>query len=648
MKNNRLYKILSFTVKSIVSIILIISMFSNTVSASSSGTCGDRVKWNLNNGVLTITGKGEMANYKDRHFPDWYSNRDEIVEVIVEKGVTSVGDLAFLECTNLKKVTLADSVTSIGNHAFMQCSALETVVMSKNIKSIGDYAFMMCTSLASVRLYDKVESIGYEAFFNCKSLKSITVPSSVTDLGESVFAYCTDLIQAMVYANIETLPEWTFYGCTSLASVRLGDSIENINKNAFYNCDNLKTVTSSADQDTKEKLDQKIKKDVPGFPGIITTDETKDDTTSDTTDESKDETTNDSNNQTTDESKNETKDQNTNEKDTTSIPNNSDVVQKDVVEDEDGNIISGEVIKNEDNTLDFIIAVIVETDEDWEKILKKIDEYLSSQELLSNVNDSSPSPIKVTVTLKGNPSVKAKFINHLAGKNVLLGIKGGNYSCEINMKALDSSKKYGDFYLEYDLEEIISNSGIIFSSVGNAKSYYLNFKKSVDMPVTIKFPFGSVYSRNYASLYQKAGNRWDVLQSVQMDSSGYACFYLSNYDQYTSYLIALNVEGINVSNVLIPENLYDDYNGLIDVDGNKYTITGVKSKWGISINTFSLIIAASLVLVVSIVGGVMYIMNKRKITLENIRLEVMSANYKMNNNIVKKEKKINLFKKIKK
>ena len=93
-----------------------------------SGDCGKNVKYSFddNNGNLTISGSGPMANYNDySYFAPWkqYSNR--IKSAVIDEGVTTIGTFAFYECSSLTKITIHESVKSIGNSAFSGCSKLE-------------------------------------------------------------------------------------------------------------------------------------------------------------------------------------------------------------------------------------------------------------------------------------------------------------------------------------------------------------------------------------------------------------------------------------------------------------------------------------------------------------------------------------------
>ena len=96
-----------------------------------------------------------------------------------------------------------------------------------------------------------------------------------------------------------------------------------------------------------------------------------------------------------------------------------------------------------------------------------------------------------------------------------------------------------------------------------------------------------------------------------IEDSGYASFYLNSLKDKTSYLVAVDVAGVGVEEVLIPNTLLDEYGGLTDETGTKYIITGRKSSLGISINQLTWIMVGVLTASVLAVGLIMYILNKR-------------------------------------
>lgn len=98
-----------------------------------SGFCGaeeNTVSWSLDeNGVLEIAGQGAMNEWQNEEEVPWNGYRDQITEVRIEEGVTSIGAYAFADCENLVKLDIADSVQTIGAFAYFNCSGLSTLTI---------------------------------------------------------------------------------------------------------------------------------------------------------------------------------------------------------------------------------------------------------------------------------------------------------------------------------------------------------------------------------------------------------------------------------------------------------------------------------------------------------------------------------------
>lgn len=176
-----------------------------------SGTCGDNLTYTLDsNGVLTISGTGDMQNSSF----GW--DKDLIKSVVINDGVTSIGQDAFYQCTNLTSVTIPGSVISIGNYAFQECASLTSITIPNSVTSIGRNLFFRCIGLTSVTIGNSVTSIGDYVFNQCKSLTSITIPDSVTSIGISVFGSCSNLTEVDFSActDIPTLNDSTAFSGT--------------------------------------------------------------------------------------------------------------------------------------------------------------------------------------------------------------------------------------------------------------------------------------------------------------------------------------------------------------------------------------------------------------------------------------------------
>ena len=155
-------------------LLLITLLVSLSAYAEKSGTCGDNLQWKLTDeGVLTITGTGEMQDWHKSKPSPWHADKS-VKQVIIGDGVTTIGSSAFSDCDSLTSVTIPNSVTTIGSSAFAGCSSLTSVTIGNSVTEIGYYAFSGCSSLTSVTIPNSVTTIGYYAFSGCKNVKQIT------------------------------------------------------------------------------------------------------------------------------------------------------------------------------------------------------------------------------------------------------------------------------------------------------------------------------------------------------------------------------------------------------------------------------------------------------------------------------------------
>ena len=124
---------------------------------------------------------------------------------------------------NITEIYIADGVTSIGDSAFNGYKTLNKITLGKDLTSIGDEAFYYCSSLTSINIPDSVTSIGYRAFQYCSSLTSVTIPDSVTSIGKYAFYYCSKLTSVTIPDSVTSIGRYAFYCCSSLASITIPD-----------------------------------------------------------------------------------------------------------------------------------------------------------------------------------------------------------------------------------------------------------------------------------------------------------------------------------------------------------------------------------------------------------------------------------------
>ena len=279
----------------LIAMLVAVAAFALPVSAGTyGGMLANDLSWTLdtNTGVLIISGNGELSgDYYDNyyHYP-WDIEKNTIKSVKISDGVTSIGAVAFAECTNLVSVTIPNSVTTIGYCAFYGCSSLENIDIPDSVTTIGDMvimdtgyyndnthwinnvlyvgnhlidakesisgsyairqgtitisesAFNRCINLTNVVIPNSVVTIGREAFLSCQSLQSITISDSVITIGESAFVGCNNLSSVKFGNGLTEIHERAFFKCRSLTSVALPNSVTTIGKESFMYCNNLASV----------------------------------------------------------------------------------------------------------------------------------------------------------------------------------------------------------------------------------------------------------------------------------------------------------------------------------------------------------------------------------------------------------------------
>lgn len=164
-------------------VLLLSAMPLTSFAATASGTCGENVSWYLDseNGQLTISGTGDMKDfsyYRDIPWREQYN--DKIRTVLIDDGVTNIGNNAFSDCINLTEVLIGNSVTKIGYDAFDRCESLEEITVPDSVLTIGSYAFSDCTLLEKVSLGNEITEIGYGTFYGCGNLKEFSMPANVS------------------------------------------------------------------------------------------------------------------------------------------------------------------------------------------------------------------------------------------------------------------------------------------------------------------------------------------------------------------------------------------------------------------------------------------------------------------------------------
>ena len=249
---------------------------------------GDNVTCSLDNGVLTISGTGDM--YSSGQAVCISENKDSITSIIIGNGVTSIGNSAFKNCSSLTNVTIPSSVTSIDTDAFRFCSSLTSVTIPSSVTSIGECSFGGCTSLCNINIPQNASSMnctidrtafsgvmlcgpansklsavwykengvlhykgngtirktGYNDIVNSSpdlNVANIIIENGINVIGESVFQNYTNLQNITIPSSVTKIELSAFKGCSKLNNITIPNSVTEIGAYAFDYCSSISNIT---------------------------------------------------------------------------------------------------------------------------------------------------------------------------------------------------------------------------------------------------------------------------------------------------------------------------------------------------------------------------------------------------------------------
>ena len=250
---------------------------------ATSGTAGP-LTWKYDTGTktLTISGQGEMPNYTWKDKAPWQEHTQKMQILVVEEGITRIGNQAFENAGNLISVTLPKTVTRIGNDAFGFCGSLPMVTIPAGVTRIGDRAFTYCSNLAMATLPVALQEIGENAFAQCRKLTSVAIPAEVKTIGAGAFAGCSNVsaitvetgnadyvvvdgvlfnkekttfvqypagrvaTSYVIPTGVTSINSWAFANCSKLTSITIPATVKTIGANVFGYCQELAEIKVEA------------------------------------------------------------------------------------------------------------------------------------------------------------------------------------------------------------------------------------------------------------------------------------------------------------------------------------------------------------------------------------------------------------------
>lgn len=113
------------------------------------GMCGENLRWSYADGMLIISGSGEMDGFEEGLAP-WQEHKDSIRTVVLSGNVTSVGACAFTDFDTLETVEFGNSLQTIGYRAFKSCDSLTRIVLPETFRKFDEECFMGCKMLGEI------------------------------------------------------------------------------------------------------------------------------------------------------------------------------------------------------------------------------------------------------------------------------------------------------------------------------------------------------------------------------------------------------------------------------------------------------------------------------------------------------------------
>ena len=215
-------------------------------SVVDSGTCGKNLTWKLeSSGTLTVSGTGDMNEDLDSNPCPWKEYSDEIKNVIIGTGVTSIGMGMFDNCNNLTSLSLPDTLKTISAYSFSSCKSLESVVIPNGVTNIGTSAFSSCKKLSNVTIPASVTNISALAFSGTpwfEAQRSIDTPFVIIN-GLLINVFYKLSGDVVIPSTVNKICDQAAWGCSEITSLTIPETVTEIGHNAFNGCEQLKSVT---------------------------------------------------------------------------------------------------------------------------------------------------------------------------------------------------------------------------------------------------------------------------------------------------------------------------------------------------------------------------------------------------------------------
>ena len=219
-----------------------------------------QISWELNeSGVLSLHGQGEVSHYDcgERKPAPWADVKEQIKEVIIAEGITSIGRHAFRVCENLQRVVLPETLEKIHSYAFYDCKQLECIESKrKDFRYIYDerpHKYFIdaqmrkkCDTIVfGIHSFFNVpwsrekwgdfycsKDVLYATFTNTNEEKKLVIPEGIRLLKTFSLSYLN--VDSIVFPkSLEKIEEFAFYGSKIKKELLFFDNVKTIHTYAF-------------------------------------------------------------------------------------------------------------------------------------------------------------------------------------------------------------------------------------------------------------------------------------------------------------------------------------------------------------------------------------------------------------------------------
>ncbi len=137
------------------------------------GKCGEQAVFEFSNGVLTVSGKGALAPFKNTDSSPFLPFRDKVEEIKIENGITEIGELTFSGFPALVRIDIAGSVDIVAYRSFSECPRLRSVRFAEGVRVLAPKVFENCKSLEYIELPSSLRAVDFKCFMHDAAIKTV-------------------------------------------------------------------------------------------------------------------------------------------------------------------------------------------------------------------------------------------------------------------------------------------------------------------------------------------------------------------------------------------------------------------------------------------------------------------------------------------